>query len=76
MLSLLWALTAPVWADRPPEVGVVVNPLLAVDTQSDRPNEDQFTSWTWIRATARKPGTTGWFLEINGEHHVRAGDDV
>ena len=55
---------------------MVVNPLLAIDTQSDRPDEDQFTSWTWIRATARKPGATGWFLEVNGEHHVRAGEDV
>ena len=75
MLTLLWALTMPALADRPPEVGVVINPLIAMDTAKDRPHEDHLTSWTWLRATVRKPGATGWFLGIDAEHHVRIGED-
>jgi hypothetical protein len=77
MLALLLCALSPLAsADRPPEVGVVLNPLVAVDLASDRPKEDQLETWTWLQATVRKPGSTGWFLAIDAEHHTRYGEDL
>jgi hypothetical protein len=62
MISLLIGLmVGPAWADRPTEVGVVINPLMTADLASDRPNEDAIESWIWVVAKARKPGSNGWF---------------
>jgi len=33
-------------------------------------------SWTWLSASARQPGSSGWFLAINAEHHLRSGEDL
>jgi len=76
LLSLL--LSLPVYAaERPPEVGVTIEPLVAVDIQSVDDNADTVESWTWIRARARQQTDAGqWFLGIDGEHHVRHGLDT
>jgi len=73
---LLCALAPPAWAERPPEVGVVVTPLVAVDLATESTTEDTIESWTWIQAKVRKPGATGWFLGVDAEHHVRHGEDL
>jgi hypothetical protein len=73
---LLTMLQAPAWADRPTEAGLVVNPLVAVDLAGDRDQEDGFESWIWLSAHARQPGSTGWFLGVDAEHHLRNGEDL
>jgi hypothetical protein len=63
-------------AASPPEVGVVITPLIAVDIQpSDQ--ADAWESWTWLRASAKQRMDRGrWFLGINADHNVRSGQDI
>ena len=77
MLHLLLILAAASASERPPEVGLTVEPIVAVDTHAENPTADNAESWTWIRARARQQtDTSQWFLGIDGEHHVRHGVDT
>ncbi|MEC8193644.1 MAG: DUF1302 family protein [Myxococcota bacterium] len=75
---LAWILaTQAVLADRPPEVGLTVQPLLAVDLQHETDNEDTIESWTWIHARAKHRTAQGeWFFGAHAAHNVRHGVDT
>lgn len=77
MLPLFMMTLAVAQADRPPEVGVTVEPLVAVDLSKDSNTEDTIEAWTWIRARAKQQRSNGqWFLGIDGEHQLRHGADT
>jgi hypothetical protein len=76
LIPILLSLSAHA-AERPPEVGVTIEPLVAVDINSTNTNADNIESWTWVRARARQHTDSGqWFLGVDGEHHVRHGLDT
>ncbi len=63
--------------DEPVEVGIVVEPLVAIDLANDRAGEDTGETWTWIRAEAgQRLSHSRWFLGIHAEHQLRWGEDV
>lgn len=58
-----------------PEVGVSIEPLIAVDTQRQG-TEDHAEAWTWINAQASQRTETGrWFLAVQADHNMRFGAD-
>ena len=72
MLIALLPLTALAAA---PEVGVSIEPLVAVDTQRQG-DEDHTETWTWIRAHASQRTDSGrWFLSVQADHNLRFGSD-
>ena len=72
MLLALLPLTALAAA---PEVGVSIEPLIAVDMQRDG-TEDHTEAWTWIRAQASQRTEAGrWFLAVQADHNMRFGED-
>ena len=77
MLTVIAIVAASHAAERPAEVGLTVEPIVAVDTHTKHPTADTVESWTWIRARARQQtGDSQWFLGVDGEHHVRHGIDT
>ena len=76
LYALLFSWSAAA-ADRAPEVGITVEPLVAVDIDRDNESADTLESWTWIRARAKQRTDDGqWFLGVDGEHNVRHGLDT
>jgi len=64
-------------SERAPEVGLTIEPIVAMDTSTQNKNADVLESWTWIRARAKQQTEGGqWFLGVDGEHHVRHGIDT
>jgi hypothetical protein len=77
MLPLLMMTLTAAQADRPPEVSVTVEPLVAVDLSKESDTEDTWETWTWIRARAKQQLDNGqWFLGVDGEHQLRHGADT
>jgi len=58
-----------------PEVGVSIEPLVAVDTRR-KGSEDHTETWTWMRAQASQRSDKGrWFLAVQADHNMRFGED-
>jgi hypothetical protein len=76
MLTLL-ALSLTAAAENPPEVGLTIEPLVALDASDSPDSADSLESWLWIRAKAKQRTNHGtWFFAVNGEHNVRVGEDT
>lgn len=76
MWCLLLAVTAAA-ADRPPEVGLTIEPLVSVDLQQETDTEDTVESWMWIHAKAKQRLSNGeWFFSARASHTVRHGIDT
>lgn len=76
MWSLLFAITTAA-AERPPEVGLTIEPLVSVDLEHETDTEDTFESWTWIHAKAKQRLPNGeWFFATRASHTVRHGLDT
>ena len=77
MLQLILVLATASASERAPEVGLTIEPIVAVDTHTENPTADSAESWTWIRARARQQkDESQWFLGVDGEHHIRHGVDT
>ncbi len=77
MLPFLILTLASAQAERPPEVGVTIEPLVAFDLSKDSDTEDTVETWTWIRARAKQQLDHGqWFIGVDGEHQLRHGADT
>lgn len=75
MLLTLTMLTTA-FAAEAPEVGVVIEPMVAVDTQFSK-NADVLETWTWVRAHAKQRlDNSRWFIAVNADHNIRSGDDL
>jgi len=71
------ALSLAASAESPPEVGLTIEPLVAVDASDSPDSADSLESWLWIRAKAKQRTDHGtWFFAVNGEHNVRVGEDT
>ena len=72
MLLTILPLTALAAA---PEVGVSIEPLVAVDTHRTG-DEDHTETWTWVRAQAsQRMDTSRWFIAVQADHQMRFGED-
>lgn len=75
MLLTLTMLTTA-FAAEAPEVGVVIEPMIAVDTQSSE-DADVWETWTWVRAHAKQRlDNSRWFIAVNADHNIRSGEDL
>jgi hypothetical protein len=64
-------------AERPPEIGMSLQPLVAFDLQHESDSEDTFESWTWIAAKAQqRTDNGGWFFAAHAAHNLRHGQDT
>ena len=76
MLTLV-ALSLAALAENPPEVGLTIEPLVAIDATDSPDSADSLESWLWIRAKAKQRTDHGtWFFAVNGEHNLRMGEDT
>jgi hypothetical protein len=73
LFVLLWSTAAEA---SPPaaETGATIQPQVVIDLSSEHPDENQFETWSRLRAWTRVPTQTGvWRMEARGLQRVQSG---